>query len=42
MTSEGGEELGNRISNRNEETTDESPRQRNYEENIHISEEIRA
>jgi len=35
-------ELGNRISNRNEETTDESSRQRNYEENIHISEEVRV
>jgi len=38
MTSEGGGELGNRISNRNEKSPDESARQRNYEENIRISE----
>ena len=39
MTSEGGGELGNRI--RNEKSPDESARQRNYEENIRISEKTR-
>lgn len=34
MTNEGGGELGSRISNRNEESTDESARQRNYEGDI--------
>lgn len=42
MISEDGEELGNRISNTNEELTDESARQRNYEENIRMSEKTRT